>query len=82
MGLPARHPTPPGGGGAAKTGFVARAPKPPTRFSRQKFWVWGGSTERLDKAHKTNEACAIISNLIALVEGQHVDFVAALFRSI
>ena len=32
--------------------------------------------------HNTDEACAIVSNLIALVEGQHVDFVAALFRSI
>ena len=32
--------------------------------------------------HNTNEACAIVSNLIALVEGQHVDFAAALFRSI
>jgi hypothetical protein len=32
--------------------------------------------------HNTDEACAIVRNLIALVEGQHVDFVAALFRSI
>jgi hypothetical protein len=32
--------------------------------------------------HNTKEACAIVKNLIALVEGQHVDFVAALFRSI
>jgi hypothetical protein len=32
--------------------------------------------------HNTREACAIVSNLIALVEGQRVDFVAALFRSI
>jgi hypothetical protein len=32
--------------------------------------------------HNTVEACAIVSNLIALAEGQHVDFVAALFRSI
>jgi hypothetical protein len=27
--------------------------------------------------HRTDEACAIVSNLIFLVEGQHVDFVAA-----
>jgi hypothetical protein len=73
-----RDTTPPGMG--AKTGGSARAPKPPARFSRQKFWVWGGLTERLP--HKTNEARAIVSNLIALVEGQHADFVAALFRSI
>ena len=32
--------------------------------------------------HNTDEACAIVSNLVALVEGQHVDLVAALFRSI
>jgi hypothetical protein len=32
--------------------------------------------------HNTAEACAIVRNLIALVEEQNVDFVAALFRSI
>jgi hypothetical protein len=32
--------------------------------------------------HNTKEACAIVENLIALVEGQQVEFVAALFRSI
>jgi hypothetical protein len=32
--------------------------------------------------HNTDEACAIVSNLIALAEGRHVGFVAALFRSI
>src|SRR3984957_19392446 len=32
--------------------------------------------------HNTDEACAIVSNLVALVEEQLVDFVAALFRSI
>jgi hypothetical protein len=32
--------------------------------------------------HRTDEACAIVSNLISLVEGQHVEFVAALFKSI
>jgi hypothetical protein len=32
--------------------------------------------------HNTDEACAIVRNLIALVEAQHVNFVAALFRSI
>jgi hypothetical protein len=32
--------------------------------------------------HNTKEACAIVENLIAMVEGQHVEFVAALFRSI
>ena len=32
--------------------------------------------------HNTKEASAIVENLVALVEGQHVEFVAALFRSI
>jgi hypothetical protein len=32
--------------------------------------------------HNTKEACTIVENLIALVEGRQVDFVAALFRSI
>jgi hypothetical protein len=32
--------------------------------------------------HNTQEACAIVKNLIALVEGQNVDVVMALFRSI
>jgi hypothetical protein len=32
--------------------------------------------------HNTIEACAIVKNLIALAEGEHVEFVAALFRSI
>jgi hypothetical protein len=32
--------------------------------------------------HNTDEACAIVSNLVDLVEGQHVEFVAALFRAI
>ena len=32
--------------------------------------------------HNTAEACAIVKNLIALVEGRKVEFAAALFRSI
>ena len=32
--------------------------------------------------HNTDEACAIVRNLISLVEAQQVDFVAALFRAI
>jgi hypothetical protein len=32
--------------------------------------------------HNTDEACAILRNLVALVEGQKVEFAAALFRSI
>jgi hypothetical protein len=32
--------------------------------------------------HNTDEACAIVRNLVALVERQQVEFAAALFRSI
>jgi hypothetical protein len=32
--------------------------------------------------HTTAEACAIVRNLTALVEGQQVEFIAVLFRSI
>ena len=32
--------------------------------------------------HNTTEACAIVRNLIALVEGRRVEFVAVLFRAI
>jgi hypothetical protein len=32
--------------------------------------------------HNTKEACAIVRNLVALVEEQHVEFIAVLFRSI
>jgi len=32
--------------------------------------------------HNTDEACAIVGNLIALVEGRQVEFAAALFRAI
>jgi hypothetical protein len=32
--------------------------------------------------HNTDEACAIVRNLVALVEGQQVDFVAGLLRAI
>jgi hypothetical protein len=32
--------------------------------------------------HNTDEAYAIVTNLVALVEGQQVDFAAALFRAI
>src|SRR6478672_5599373 len=32
--------------------------------------------------HNTDEACAIVRNLVALVEGQHAEFAAALFGAI
>ena len=43
---------------------------------------WCPIREDFVDAHNANEACAIVKNLIALVEGQHVDLVAALFKSI
>ena len=36
----------------------------------------------INTPHNTVEACAIVRNLVALVEEQHVNFVTALFRSI
>jgi hypothetical protein len=43
----------------------------------------GGCTAIITNTpHNTDEACAIVRNLIALVEGQQVEFVAALFRAI
>jgi hypothetical protein len=42
----------------------------------------GPATIITNTPHNTDEACAIVRNLIALVEEQNVDFVAALFRSI
>jgi hypothetical protein len=38
---------------------------------------WCPIRENFGDAHNANEACAIVKNLIALVEGQHVDLVAA-----
>jgi hypothetical protein len=43
---------------------------------------WCPTRENFGDAHNANEACAIVKNLIALVEGRHADLVAALFRSI
>jgi hypothetical protein len=36
----------------------------------------------MSPVYTTHEACGIVENLIALVEGQNVDVVATLFRSI
>jgi hypothetical protein len=45
--------------------------------------VGGGYTAIITNTpHNTDEACAIVSNLVALVEAQQVDFVATLFRAI
>ena len=46
-------------------------------------WAGAGCTAVVTNTpHNTDEACAIVGNLIALVEEQHVEFVAALFRAI
>jgi hypothetical protein len=43
----------------------------------------GGCTAIITNTpHNTDEACAIVGNMVALIEAQQVDFVAALFRAI
>jgi hypothetical protein len=48
------------------------------------FELAGGACTAIitNTPHNTDEACAIVRNLVALIEGQQVDVVAALFRSI
>jgi hypothetical protein len=51
---------------------------------RYAFGLAGGDCTAIitNTPHNTAEACAIVRNLVTLVEGHQVDFVAALFRSI
>jgi hypothetical protein len=50
---------------------------------RHAFELAGERTAIITNApHNTKEACAMVENLIASVEEQQVEFVAALFRSI
>ena len=51
-------------------------------FELSGFLIGGPTAIITNPPHNTDEACAIVRNLVALVEGQRVDFVAALFRSI
>jgi hypothetical protein len=70
----------------AADGYVTRKPldaSDPEQL-RYSFELAGPTCAAIvtNTPHNTNEACPIVKNLIALVEGQHVDFVSALFRAI
>jgi hypothetical protein len=71
---------------AAADGYVTRQPLDASEYEqlRYAFESAGPTCAAIvtNTPHNTREARAIIQNLIALVEGQHVEFVAALFRSI
>ena len=72
---PERYPT--------ADGYVASQPPPmpPKPNTCIMLAIWRAPTAPAIITN-TDEACAIVRNLVALVEGQQVDFVAALFRSI
>jgi hypothetical protein len=67
-------------------GYLTREPLDASLVEhlRRAFGLAGAGCRAIitNTPHNTKEACAIIKNLIELVEGQHVDFIAALFRSI
>ena len=67
-------------------GYVTAQPldaSEPDHLNSALEWAGAGCTAVVTNTpHNTDEACAIVRNLIALVEEQNVDFVAALFRSI
>jgi hypothetical protein len=71
---------------AAADGYVTRQPLDASDLEHLKhaFELVGTDCTAIvtNTPHNTREACAIVENLIALVEGQLVEFVAALFRSI
>jgi hypothetical protein len=70
----------------AAHGYVTRQPLDASQAEqlRYAFELAGADCTAVitNTPHNTREACAIVENLIALVEGEHADFVAALFRSI
>jgi hypothetical protein len=70
----------------AAAGYVTRQPLDASKAEQLRYafeLVGTGCTAIITNTpHNTPEACAIVKNLIALVEGRHVDFAAALFRSI
>jgi hypothetical protein len=71
---------------AAADGYVASQPldaSDPEHLQCAFELAWRGLHRDITNTpHNTDEACAIVRNLVALVEGQHVDLVAALFRTI
>jgi hypothetical protein len=70
----------------AADGYVTREPLDASNVEhlRRAFALAGAGCTAIvtNTPHNTQEACAIVKNLIALVEEQDVEFVAALFRSI
>jgi hypothetical protein len=70
----------------AADGYVTREPLDASEpeHLRYAFGLAGAGCTAIitNTPHTTQEACAIVRNLIDLVEGQDVEFVAALFRSI
>jgi hypothetical protein len=71
---------------AAAEGYLSREPLDASEpeHLRYAFELAGAGCKAIitNTPHNTREACAIVQNLIALVEGQYVDLVAALFRTI
>jgi hypothetical protein len=67
-------------------GYVTRQPLDASKAEQLRYTFELVGTDCIavitNTTHKTREACAIVKNLIALVEGEQVDLVAALFRSI
>jgi hypothetical protein len=71
---------------SAADGYVTREPLDASeaKHLRNSFELAGAGCTAIitNTPHNTKEACAIVKNLIALVEGNDVELVAALFRSI
>jgi hypothetical protein len=64
-------------------GYVTSQPLEASDPEDLKYAFEAGCTAIITNTpHNTDEVCAIVGNLIALVEEQHVEFAAALFRSI
>jgi hypothetical protein len=76
--LPGRHPE--------SDGYIASQPLDATEAEHLHYAcdLAGSDCDAIisNTPHNTDEACAIVGNLIALVERQHVAFAAALFRAI
>jgi hypothetical protein len=70
----------------AANGYVTRQPLDASEpeHLRYAFELAGASCTAIvtNTPHKTKEACTIVKNRIDLVEGQDLEFVAVLFRSI
>jgi hypothetical protein len=71
---------------ATTDGYVTREPLDASdpQHLRHAFGLAGAGCTAIvtNTPHNTKEACAIVENLITLVEGQRVEFAVALFRSI